>query len=91
MFKRKPPVPSGKRYCHACESARPVAEFYRNRSQPDGHDSQCKACRKVGARCTRERKATLEASFRLSQERCGTGLRMIDLVGLDAALSELAA
>jgi len=90
MFKRKPPVAAGRKYCCACKSAKPLAEFYRNRSQRDGYDSQCKGCRKVGARCTRERKATLEASFRRSQERCGPGLT-VDLAGVDAALLELAA
>jgi len=33
--------------CTTCKQAKPVSEFYKDRSKPDGHTYDCKACRKV--------------------------------------------
>ncbi len=55
MYKPIPvPVPPGHKYCHACSTPHPVANFYRSRNQPDGLASQCRDCAKASRRKSRE-------------------------------------
>lgn len=35
------------KYCHACEQDHPLTAFGKDKSNKDGFDSQCKACRKL--------------------------------------------
>lgn len=81
----------GYKYCFACREPKPVSEFHRNRSKSDGRASQCKACSKMTTSAVGERRVLLNAAFARFKELESDGLRMIDLIGLDAALMELAA
>ena len=64
MFKNAPLVQSGEKYCHRCQTAKPVSGFYRNHSTPDGHTSQCKSCARETAKQSRLTKLRLEATMR---------------------------
>jgi len=54
------PVPRGSKFCHSCQTVHPLSEFYRNRSQPDGHTSQCRECVKASGKRSREIRKIIE-------------------------------
>lgn len=33
--------------CKSCATVKPIEEFYKNKSQGDGHDGMCKPCRRA--------------------------------------------
>lgn len=33
--------------CTKCRTTKPLTDFYKNRTQPDGHEGWCKDCKKV--------------------------------------------
>jgi hypothetical protein len=43
-------VASGRKRCGRCQQVKPLDEFWRAPSQPDGHDGYCKACRRYKLR-----------------------------------------
>jgi len=45
--KTKPPKPKS---CRSCENVKPVEDFPKNRSKPDGLHDECKACKKASAK-----------------------------------------
>src|SRR5947209_5408685 len=42
--RRRPEVPAGMKYCPACQDAKSLSEFPRNRSHSSGYASYCKPC-----------------------------------------------
>jgi len=38
------PEVQGTKYCACCQQTKPLKEFYRDRSRPDGHMPACKVC-----------------------------------------------
>ena len=50
------------KWCPTCQEDKPITEFHRNRSKPDGHSHQCKDCFRVAHKVYRQTprgKATL--------------------------------
>ncbi len=41
--------------CYRCKATKPLTEFYKNRSRPDGHQHVCKACGKTYKSATRKK------------------------------------
>lgn len=81
----------GYKYCFCCREPKPLAEFGRNRSNSDGHASQCKDCAKASRKASQFRMALVKEATERLKARGATGARLIDLVGLDATLTGLAA
>lgn len=43
--KKLPEPPPGCKWCHECQSFKPVSEFHRDGARYDGLASECKACK----------------------------------------------
>ena len=41
--------------CISCNNQKLLEDFYKDKSMPDGHTQQCKACRKARAKATHEK------------------------------------
>lgn len=66
--RKRLPAPPGFYGCARCEQVKPVSDFFRHVSGPDGHASICKVCKQADREAIRERKrnqpdATIEARF----------------------------
>lgn len=57
---------AGLRWCGRCKTAKPVGDFYPNRSKPSGYDTQCKSCAR--ARRVETYQADLDASRAKSRQ-----------------------
>lgn len=53
-------IPTGKKWCGACERILPRAEFGVNNQKPDGLHNHCKVCKNAGQRRAREAQAKKE-------------------------------
>lgn len=54
-IQRRRQLPPGQKWCPACESAQPIANFPRNRSARDGLAGYCKPCHNARSKATSER------------------------------------
>lgn len=54
-LKARRQAPEGQKWCPDCSAFKPVDEFPRNRSAPDGRGGYCKPCHTVRGRKNRER------------------------------------
>ena len=55
--------------CSTCGESKPLSQFTRDRSKPDGHRAQCKACRNASKRrhATRKSKSVESRGYHLSR------------------------
>lgn len=67
----------GERWCADCETAKPLDQFPRNRSDPSGHGSYCKPCYNERGRESRERLHGGSREYHL-RHRYGIGQREVD-------------
>lgn len=63
------------KHCHKCGNTRPLSDFHKNRSQKDGHSTQCKFCTKESNKAYREsNKESIAAYkkvwFQENKDRC---------------------
>ncbi|MEU3565127.1 HNH endonuclease signature motif containing protein [Kitasatospora sp. NPDC006786] len=72
----------GFKYCSGCRSAKPLDEFHRSASHPDGHLSQCKVCR-VAKETDRYHASDKAAATRARMER----IRELDAASMRACTS----
>lgn len=84
--KNGPAVSGDNKCCHSCSSVKTTAEFYGNRSKPDGLTSQCKDCIRLDQEAALKVKAILNEVFSRMAAR-NSEARMLDLVGLDLELA----
>lgn len=46
MARKHSKPPAGEKRCNRCQQVKPLNEFYKNRSEPDGYARRCKQCQK---------------------------------------------
>lgn len=68
------PVPRGSKFCHSCQTVHRLSGFYRNRSQPDGHTSQCRECAKASGKRSREIRKIIEEGVASIDERLASSI-----------------
>ena len=52
------------KYCYRCKEEKPIESFSKDKTKKDGRSSDCKTCRKISIRKTRDRKIIFSLDYK---------------------------